>query len=245
MPSITTLLLSLPRLGNLYLSQSAYSILSDLFTLAAADLSSGVGNQIPEVLNVILATPPPKADATLSPVWVQVLGDAMLAYNGSDHDSCSEELVKVWKAVWNYLDSRDAATRKATFKSIDCLCQCFTPSMIVSAIADEQGKSTLRKLIMQVEKAFDSLTYAQAIPEVLEIVSSLVTNLSFRPQGYGSATAAESLLLPLLVKIGEARTSKGFEHKEKAQATMAVAMRVLGPEVLLKVLPLNLDPVDR
>ena len=213
--------------------------------MATADTSIGVGNQIPEVLNVILATPPPKADAALSPVWVQVLGDAMLAYNSSDHESCSEDLVKVWKAVWNYLDSRDAATRKATFKSIDCLCQCFTPSMIVSAIADERGKSTIRKLIMQVEKALDSLTYAQAIPEVLEIVSSLVTNLSFRPQGYGSATAAESLLLPLLVKIGDARIAKGFEHKEKAQATLAVAMRVLGPEVLLKVLPLNLDPVDR
>lgn len=238
------MLLSLPRLGNSYLSQSAYSILSDLFTLAAADTSNNVGNQIPEELNVILATPPPKSDTILSPVWVQVLGDAMLAYHSADPDSCSEELGKVWKAVWNYIDSGDTATRKATFKSIDCLCRCFTPSIIASAIADEHNRSTLRKFIIQVEKAFDSLTYAQAVPEVLGIVSSMVTNLSYRPEGHGN-TAAESLLLPLLVKIGEARTAKGFEHRERADATLAAAMRVLGPEVLLKVLPLNLELAER
>ncbi|KAF8628897.1 hypothetical protein AX15_003680 [Amanita polypyramis BW_CC] len=245
LPTVTTLLLSLPRLGNPYLSHSAYSILSDLFTLAATDTSSDVNNQIPDVLNVILATPPSKSDTTLSPVWVQVLGDSMLAYNSASPEPCSEELGKVWKVVWGYLDSNDAPTRKATCKSIDCLCRCFTPSMITSATAEEQGKSTLRKLIFQAEKALDSLTYARAIPEVLAIVSSMTTNLSYRPGGRGSATAAESLLLHLIVKVGVMRTSKGFEHKEKADATVATAMRVLGPEVLLRALPLNLEPADR
>ncbi|KAK2464281.1 hypothetical protein APHAL10511_003738 [Amanita phalloides] len=245
LPAITTLLLSLPRLGNPYLSHSAYSILSDLFALAAVDTFNNIGNQIPEVLNVIVATPPPKSDTTLSPAWVQVLGDSMVAFNSSSPESCSEELGKVWKAVWNYLDSSDAPTRKATVKAIECLCRCFTPSMITSAVTDESDKPTLRKLVMQAEKALNSLTYTRAIPEVLEIISSMVTNLSYKPGGYGSGTAAEFLLLPLLVKIGEMRSSKGFEHKEKADAALAAAMRILGPEVLLQSLPLNLEPADR
>ena len=38
---------------------------------------------------------------------------------------------------------------------------------------------------------------------------------------------------------------KGFEYKENADATLSVAMSVLGPAVLLRELPLNLDVADR
>ncbi|KAF8639555.1 hypothetical protein AX17_001459 [Amanita inopinata Kibby_2008] len=246
LPAITTLLLSLPRLGNPYLSQSVYSVLSDLFALSLADTSNYIGHQIPDVLSIVLASPPPKSDIALSPSWVQVLGDAMLAYNKSDPASCANELGKVWKIVWNYLDSNDALTRKATVQSLDSLCRCFTPSTISSAIGDEECRSTLQKIIAQVAKALDSLAYARSIPEVLNIVSSMITNLSYRPAGSRrSPTAAESLLLPLIVKVGEMRTSKGFEHKEKADVTLATAMRILGPEVLFNALPLNLEPSDR
>ncbi|KAM6501995.1 Armadillo-type fold [Amanita muscaria] len=245
LPSLTTLLLSLPRLGNQYLSHSSYSALSDLFTLVAADTSSNIGNQIPEVLTVILASPPPKSDATLAPAWVQVLGDSMLAYARSNPESCANDIGKVWKAVWSYLDSNDPQTRRATVKSIDCLCRSLTHTVVLTAIADQQGKSMLRRAIIQVDKALGSLTYARAIPEVLAILSGMITNLSYKPGGRESPTAAESLLLPLIVKIGEMRTSKGFEHKEKADATLATAMKILGPEVLLTALPLNLEPADR
>ena len=169
----------------------------------------------------------------------------MLAYHSSNPESCANEVGKVWKAVWGYLDSDDAQTRKAAIKSIDCLCRCFTPSMVSSAIDDGEGKSTLRKAVAQVDKAIDSLAYARAVPEVLAVVSSMTMNLSYRPQGRGSPTAAESLLLPLIVKVGEMRTSKGFEHKEKADAMLATAMQTLGPEDLLKILPLNLEPIDK
>ncbi|PFH53781.1 hypothetical protein AMATHDRAFT_136895 [Amanita thiersii Skay4041] len=242
---ITTALLALPRLGNPYLSQSAYSLLSDLFTVSAADISNNIGDQIPDVLSVILASPPTKMDTTLAPAWIQVLADSMLAYVQTSPEACANELGKIWKTVWNYLDSNDALTRKATAKSLDALCHCFSPDMISSAIGDNEGKSTLHRIISKVTKALDTLAYAHSIPEVLAVASSLIANLSYRPGGINSPTAAESLLVPLIIKVGDMRTSKGFEHKEKADATLAVAMRVLGPEIVLNALPLNLEPADR
>ncbi|KAG5648632.1 hypothetical protein DXG03_003243 [Asterophora parasitica] len=243
-PDIANLLLTLPRLGNPYLSQSAYSILSDLFALPSEDGTS-VGDQLSGVLGVVLSSPPSKNDTILSPAWVLVLGNAFSVYRAAETDAHANELGKVWKTVWSFLESNDAPTRKAAAQSLDVLCKSFTPALLSSALNNGASKSILRRIITQATQALDSLTYARAIPELLSVVSSLITNLRYRPGPKPAPTAAESLLLPLIEHIGALRVQKGFEHKEAADATLAAAMRILGPEVLLRVLPLNLEPPDR
>jgi len=94
-------------------------------------------------------------------------------------------------------------------------------------------------------KALRSVAFAQSMPQLLSTVSSLIVGLRYRDVSRSSPTAAERLLLPLIGYVGELRVQKGFEYKEDADATLATAMRVLGPEVLLGVLPLNLEPSDR
>jgi hypothetical protein len=44
-------------------------------------------------------------------------------------------------------------------------------------------------------------------------------------------TAAELLILPLIVRIGNLRISKGFEYKEAADTTLSTDMHIIGPEV--------------
>src|ERR1700729_787055 len=185
LPSIANLLLTLPRLGNPYLSQSAYSILSDLFSAPAEDEASNITNEIPAVLNAVLSSPPSKADATLSPAWVQVLGNAMLVYSVTDADACAAELGKVWKTAWSFLESNNTATRKAAAESLGLLSQCFTSNLIQSATQEMKiGKavptSILGSIISQMNKALDSLTFARSIPELLSVISSLITNLRYR-----------------------------------------------------------------
>jgi ribosomal RNA-processing protein 12 len=243
LPAITNLLLTLPRLGNPYLSQSSYSILSDIFSLPAQDESMDVNEQISDVLKAVLASPPSKSDATLSPAWVQVLGHAMISFHSTDSTAAASELGRVWKTVWSFLESGDGATKKAAAQSLDLLTRCITPAMISSAIAETDARSTLGKIISQTTKALDSLAYAAAIPQVLSVISSLITNLSHKLDA--TRTAAEALLLPLIKHVGDLRVQKGFEFKEDADAVVATAMRVLGPQVLLTTLPLNLEPDDR
>lgn len=218
--------------------------MSDIFSVSVDDDSTNMGEQLPEVLKVVLSSPPPKSDLTLSSSWVRVLGDALVAYNSVNSPSASSELGEIWKSVWNYLDSTDANTRKATAQSLSAISSCFSTFLVTTAIADMNGSSTIRKLVLQVTKALDALPYARAIPELLSVVSSFITNLRYKESKI-SPTAAEVLLMPLIVRIADLRISKGFEYKEAADATLAVAMRVLGPEVLLKALPLNLEPATR
>lgn len=182
---------------------------------------------------------------TLSPAWLQVLGNAMLSYSVADAEACSSELGRVWKTVWAFLESKDAATRKSAAEALDMLSQCFTAKLIASAIheAGPEANSTLSNIIAQTTRALDSLAYARSMPELLMTISSLINGLRHRV--VGTSTAAESLLLPLIQKVGALRVQKGFEYKEAADSSLTVAMRVLGPEVLLRALPLNLEPSDR
>ncbi|CAA7261659.1 unnamed protein product [Cyclocybe aegerita] len=246
LPSITALLLTLPRLGNTYLSQSSYSIMSDIFVTSAANESSNFGDQLSEVLKAVLSSSPSKSDFTLSASWVQVLGGALVAYKIADPEQAEGEVGKIWKSVWSFLDSTDAVTRKATAQSLSSIASCFSPTMIKTAVqtSGSEVTCTISKIISQVAKAIDSLNYARAIPELLSVASSLITNLKYK-ESKNSSTATEILLTPLIVQIAGLRISKGFEYKEAADGTLSVAMRILGPEVLLKILPLNLDPASR
>ncbi|KAF9469880.1 ribosomal RNA-processing protein 12 [Collybia nuda] len=243
--SITTLLLLLPRLENPYLSQSVYSILSDLFSHTPGDIPNQVGDQISNILKVLLSSPPQKSDTTLAPSWIRMIGNAMLTYEAVNQEACANELGKVWRTVWNFLDSNDLAIRKASVYSLDILCRCFNPTLISSALQDNETKTTIRRIILQVTQTLDSLAYARSIPELLSIISALIISLRQRIGLKTSPTAAESFLLPLITHLGELRSSKGFEHKERVDAALSTAMQILGPEVLLRILPLNLEPSDR
>ena len=242
-PAITQLLLKLPRLGNPYLSQSVYTVLSDLFSLPLEDATYSC-DHLTGVLEVVLSSPPSRSDAILSPAWVQVLGNALFAYRGARQNAYATALGKVWDTIWAFLDSTDARTRKAAAESLINLCRSFTGQLISAALRDSNSKSTLHQIIQQVTKDLDSLAYARAMPEMLSVVASLVTHLQYRLDS-ASQPAAELLLLPLIQRVGDLRIQKGFEYKEDADNTLAAAMRVLGPEVLLQILPLNIEPSDR
>lgn len=218
--------------------------MSEIFSASVEDEASNIKSQLSEVLKVVLSSPPSKSDFTLSASWVQVLGGALVAYNTIDSKAASSDLGKVWKSVWNFLDSSDASTRKAAAKALSSVSTCFTPTLIAAAIADKEDTSAIRKIVAQVTKALDSLSYARAIPEILSIISSLITNLQHR-SSKAAPTAAEIILGPLIIRLSELRIDKAFEYKEAADATLAVAMRILGPAVLLELLPLNLEPATR
>lgn len=245
-PPITTTLLTLPRLGNPYLSQAAYSILSDLFTASTTTGTASAIEQIPAVLNAVLESPPTKADNSISPSWIRVLGDAMFAYHMADASACATEFNKVWKTVWSYFETKHPPTRKAVAESLALLTRCITSSIVKDSISDgEAGKSPLRSIISQITKALDSLAFASAMQELLSVISALVSNLGVRVGPAKSTTATEALLMPLVSKIADLRVQKGFEHKEAADAVLSTAMRVVGPAVLLAAIPLNLEPSDR
>lgn len=241
---ISTLLSSLPRLGNPFLSQSAYSILSDVISATAKDDDINVVLEIPQILKALLSFTPDKA---IAPVWLGLLGNGFLAYKNIDPRASAGELWEVWKAVWAFLESSDVTVRKASRQSLELLAQCLTPETIRPAVQERgqsEPKSTLGRIVGDAEKAFQSLAFARSMSELLLAIAALISNLHYREMPT-APTAAEVLLLPLVQKIGNMRTEKNFEHKGAADRVLSQAMGTMGPAVLLNALPLNLEPADR
>ena len=221
-------------------------MLADLLSIPIDDPINNVHGQLNDILQAVLSNPPQNSDATLAPAWSSVLGHAMVAYHGADPDACAGIIAESWKTLWSLLESSHRAVRTSAADALDSVVQCFTPTMINAALSDSTSpKSVLRKIISQVDKALDSLAFAAAVPEVLQVLSSLITGLRYRGASRASPTAAEKLLLPLITRVAELRVQKTFEYKEAADVVCSTAMRVLGPEVLLRELPLNLEPADR
>ena len=243
---ISTLLSSLPSLGNPFLSQSAYSILSDVLSANTKDDDFNVVLEIPQILKALLSYPP-EIDKAIAPVWLGLLGNGFLTYKNADPRASAGELGEVWKAVWLFLESSDVTIRKACYQSLTLLAQCLTPETIRPAIQELgqfEPRSALGRIVIEAEKAFESLAFARSMPELLLTVSALISNLRYRETSAGP-TAAEVLLLPLVQRIGNMRTEKNFEYKGEADRVLSQAMGSMGPAALLNALPLNLEPADR
>ncbi|EKM54256.1 uncharacterized protein PHACADRAFT_257981 [Phanerochaete carnosa HHB-10118-sp] len=247
LPAISASLLTLPRFSNSYLSQASFSILADLLSIPVDDPTNNVYSQLQDILQVVLSSSPPKTDSTLVPSWTNLLGTAIHTYHAADPDACASRIWEAWKALWSFMDAADSNIRKPATQALDLLIKCFTPTFTEAAVkerSDDEANSPLGRIVSQIGKALCALTYARAMPEVMAVISSLLSGLRYRTSGNGPTTA-ELLLMPIVVQVAELRVQKSFEFKEAADNTLRTAMRVLGPEVLLRRLPLNLEPDDR
>lgn len=248
LPSIAASLIPLPRLGNPYLSRSAFSTLSVLLTAISDDDEVALTAQLPDIISAIHSACPPHGDTTVSPAWTLVLARALVSYKETSPNGFESELPRAWKSIWDFLESTDRDTRKSAAEALDLISSCFSSPLIEKALSDaRQGtdNSIVVKIVTQTLKALDSLTFARSVPELLSVISSLVRALRHRGGTATNPTAAEVLMLENIKKIGALRTQKNFEYKEDADKTLGVVMGVIGPEALLKVLPLNLEPSDR
>jgi ribosomal RNA-processing protein 12 len=226
------------------LSQSAYSIILLILNEIGENHWDG---EIPKVLKAVLTSAPSVGDKVISPAWLQLVGSAMVALKASDPHGCADELAQVWKTVWAFLESTNGPTRIAAAQALDQLTQCITPELIAVAVKEAGSpspSSTLCAVIAQSTTALGSLAYAPSMAEVLAAISSLIICLRYR-KAPSAPTAAELLILPTIQRIAALRIEKRFEFKEAADLALSAAFRVMGPEVVLRILPLNLEPEDR
>ena len=248
LPSIAASLIPLPLLGNPYLSRSAFSTLSVLLTAISDEDEAALTAQLPDIISAIHSACPPHSDTTVSPAWTLVLARALASYKETSPNGVESELPRAWKSVWDFLESTDRDTRKSAVEALGIMSACFNPPLIEKALLDaSQGtdNSIVVKIVTQTQKALDSLKFAGSAPELLSVISSLVRALRHCDEVVANPTAVEILMPDIVKKIGSLRTQKSFQYKEDADKTLGVVMGAIGPEALLKILPLNLEPSDR
>ncbi|EIW83040.1 NUC173-domain-containing protein [Coniophora puteana RWD-64-598 SS2] len=227
MPELTPPLLSLPRLGNPFLSQSSYALLADLLAPSQSKHPDEYTTiDIAPILTAVLTSPPTPNDISLAPAWLALLAAAA-------HSASPSQLTQIWRASFPRLaaDARDVRSAAASA----CVRVASAPEFPASQLVPEAVKD--------LSGALEQLQFARAIPDVLGVIAALVFALRIRDES--GTTHAEKHALPLVRRAATLRVQKGFEAKEHADAVLRAALQSMGAQVVLDALPLNLLPEER
>ncbi|KZO92603.1 NUC173-domain-containing protein [Calocera viscosa TUFC12733] len=242
-------LLRLPALGSSYMTTNAYDLLSNLLERSTSESSFEEG-KIPSILVVVLSSQPDKNDQLLAAAWLRVVEHGMVAYARDDAEGCAKEVGTIWRSVWKWLELNDSTILTA---AADALCAvaryCISVPLIEEAL-QAKGDAARKKTILGgilglAEASLNNISYAQAMPYLLRVNTALLSRLRIRigrsAQGR-PPTAAEKLMIGTVKLVGSMRTRKGFEHRERADDVLGMAIEVTGPQAVLNALPLNLEP---
>jgi len=247
--SLTTRLLALPKLSNPYLTQVAYGLLASLLSPESDEVDESEARETASfVLDAILASPPSKQDAQVTPYWLSVLSQASVSASSPTLSSLSEmdldfhspsavsqiDLPKIWNLVFAYLESTPTI-RKSAEEALIQLTQCVPPLVL------RLPKSLLHTL----DGGLTSLAYAPALGNILRILASFIMAFVAPWSDAVKKSSARGYFRDVVRKVGEMRVKKGFEHREGADAVFCAFARAAGVDGLLSILPLNLVPEER
>ncbi|KAG8934740.1 hypothetical protein FRC02_009321 [Tulasnella sp. 418] len=247
--------LRLPRLFSPFLTSQSFELLSALLVTPTFGSAS---SHLPIILSTLMSSPPSPSAPVVAQSWLEAVENTMVAFARADPQARSEQLPNTWKVIWNWLKVEDAATRAATEKCLVALARyCIAPANIEQGVdAARSGdqkkydKAVLGGIINLCTTSMQALPYAHSISSLLRVLTSLMSRLRYRPQPSNTAnegrhpSAAEVLLPELVQLVGQLRAEKHFEHRDRADEVLGMAIEVMGPKAFLQLLPLKILPSE-
>ena len=256
-PELLPTLLSTLTLSSPHLTLSALTLLSHLFS-AARSSDSMNADSVKDTLTALIEAKPKVGDGEgaekLLAGWVEGVGEGMVAFARTDPAGALAQTATLFPSIIQLLPSATTpALRQSITAALDLqLKHCITDTEITAALdtpAPGAPGSTLLELISLVEKAATSPRFAgPSVPYILSLSTTLFLRLRLRPATSTAserpAPAAATLLAKMIVLVGKMREDGRFEWKREAEGVLDAAIKVCGPEAVLRVLPLGLGGSD-
>ncbi|KAK6500788.1 hypothetical protein TWF506_003551 [Arthrobotrys conoides] len=202
----------------------------DVFEVIFSSLKdSMVSAKLPQLLTAISELRPSANDSQLLPPWLTVIAQG---YGVSAEVSPLEtfaQLPELFVTISSFLESSALNIRSSASQCLIALTATCIPSDILRKIGKKEDK--ILRAIAGTVTGLLSLRYQGAWKEVFDVYKALFERLRWKA----------SLYLTEVVKaIGELRANDGFNGKKEADEVLIAAVRAMGPEDVLRVLPLNL-----
>ncbi|KAI8055741.1 NUC173 domain-containing protein [Syncephalis plumigaleata] len=227
LPRLCDLLLHLPKLNNTYLTVAALEVFESLFGLDESDLAD---TRLAEVLQAILQLKPNSQDVQLMPVWLRVVSLGFSAYALIDQDACVEALPQLFTLIFPNLETdRPAILAASSIALAELVQSCISPDTV------GQHMAAIDKVVMLTNTGL-GYRYRIAWTGILTILETLFTRLG----RYGLP-----LMQATLETLDKLRMEPEFDCKDELDQTIGAAVRHIGIERVLGVLPLNLDDQSR
>lgn len=219
------LLLNISKSSNEYLTMAAF----ETFEIIFAGMADEFSTKLPRLMEVISELRPSQNDSQLLPPWIAVISrgyDVSAQINPQD---TFQKLPELFEMISGFLASSSHNIRiSASECLISLMVNCVPRDVLLQpSVYDEK---TFEKLARQATELL-SVKYQAAWMEVFNVLGAMFDAFKWR---------FASFLSEIVKTVGELRGSDAFNGKKEADHLLGKAVRAMGSEAVLDILPLNL-----
>ena len=219
-------LMNISRSNNEYLTMSAFDIFEDMFAGMADEVYSA---RLPKLMEAISELRPSQNDSQLLPSWIAVISRGYDVSAQVSPEDTFQKLPELFEIISGFLASSSHNIRVSASEGlISFVVNCVPITAILEPSVYEE--KVLRKLA-KAATALLSVKYQSAWMEVFTVLSALFSVFRWR---------SIDLLDDVVKAVGELRGNDSFNGKKEADVVLGNAIEAMGPESVLRILPLNL-----
>ncbi|RSM05806.1 hypothetical protein CEP52_006059 [Fusarium oligoseptatum] len=224
--SLCELLLGIAKSGNEYMTMAAFEIFEMIFEGMTDEVSSA---KLPRLMEIISELRPAANDTQLVPPWLAILSRGYDVSAQVEPDETFQNLPQMFDMVAQFLETPSENIRiSASECLVSFMANCVPRQVILDpSIYDE-------KILEKVAKTAESLLTVQfqaAWLQTFNVLGAMFDSLRWR---------SFPIMMNVTKTIGEIRENGSFRNKKDADEVIGKAIRAMGPEAVLSVLPLNL-----
>lgn len=224
--ALCEVLLNISKSSNEYMTMSAFEVFEIIFEGMAEETSS---SKLPRLLEVISELRPSQNDSQLLPPWIAVLSRGYDVSAQITPDETFQKLPELFNLISSFLASSSHNIRVSAAEClISFMANCIPDSVLLEpSIYDEKVLEKLAKAAVDLL----SVKYQAAWMETFTVMSAMFDGLRWR---------ADPIMSDVVRTLGELRANSSFTGKKEADEVIGKAVRAMGPERVLDILPLNL-----
>ncbi|ETS79544.1 hypothetical protein PFICI_09397 [Pestalotiopsis fici W106-1] len=225
--SLCELLLGIAKTGNDHMTMAVFDIFEMIFEGMATEEMASV--KLPRLLEIIAELRPSANDTQLLPPWIAILSRGYDVSAQMEPEDTFQKLPDLFSLVSEFMESSSHNIRVSASECLISFAANCIPNQVIlePSIYDEK---VLEKLAQIAEK-FLTVQYQSAWMQTFNVFGGLFDALRWR---------SNPILLGIVKAVGELRGNDSFMGKKEADDVLGKAVRAMGPEAVLKVLPLNL-----
>ncbi|KAH7153107.1 NUC173 domain-containing protein [Dactylonectria macrodidyma] len=224
--SLCELLLGIAKTGNEYMTMASFEIFEMIFEGMTDELSSA---KLPRLMEIISELRPAANDTQLVPPWLAILSRGYDVSSQVEPEETFQNLPNLFEMIAQFLESPSENIRISASECLVSLMVNCVPRQVIlePSIYDEK---TLEK-IAKIAESLLTVQYQAAWLQTFTVLGAMFDALRWR---------AFPIMLNTTKTIGEIRENGSFRNKKEADEVIGKAIRAMGPEAVLSVLPLNL-----
>ncbi|KAJ2809202.1 pre-rRNA processing protein [Coemansia guatemalensis] len=214
-------LIQLSRLNTPFLGILSFQAMETVFSNAGMSLDE---EQFRDLLIAIVDLKPKVSDTQSSEAWLKIIQKGYTAYASVGAEACFQSLPDLIELVLPDIEMGKPSTREAATRCIWALIrECIPDSLLESEGVDRVAKVLSSGL---------SYRYRESWALVFLLLAAMFQRLG---------AAAHPRMDSIAAEVANMRAEPDFPFKDEADAVLGAALRAVGPQVFLQILPLNVD----